>query len=468
MDSQPLIAQRLLSDPRVAEATRLLQAALEEHSAELAPRGPLPELADSFQKSLDEFAALRGNGLFFPYLATGAGRGALVELTDGSVKYDMITGIGVHAMGHAHPQLMAQLVPAMLADTVMQGNLQQNEESLQLTRDLVTLANRQGASLDHCFLSSSGAMANENAFKVLFQHRTGSTRILAFDNAFAGRSHLLGQVTDRPKNRVGQPDTVSVDYVPFFDAAHPEHSTKATLKRVETYLQRYPDAHCGFIMELVQGEGGYYSAPREYFVALCDLLKAHGVPIFFDEIQTFGRTYAPFAFQMLQLDAYADVVTIGKMSQICATLFRAELNPKPGLLSQTFTSSTTAIAAGRWVVQQLANGNFYGDEGRIAEIHGRFVARFEGIEQKAPGKLSGPFGIGGMIAFTPMDGSAEAAKRVLHALYEAGVIAFVAGAGPSRIRFLPPFLSLTNAEIDAVCDIVEEVMVSLPLESETS
>ncbi|MFN3148439.1 aminotransferase class III-fold pyridoxal phosphate-dependent enzyme [Bremerella sp.] len=460
MDSPSLISQQLLSDPRVAEATKLLSAALAEHSTRLVARGPSAELAEPYQKWLDTFAELRGNPLFFPYLGSGAGRGALVELADGSVKYDMITGIGVHAMGHANPELLPELIPAVLSDTVMQGNLQQNTESLLLTQQLVTLANRNGASLEHCFLSSSGAMANENAFKVLFQHRIGSSRVLAFENAFAGRTHLTGQVTDRPKNRVGQPLTVPVDYVPFYDAGRPDESTQSTLQTVERYLIRYPDSHCGFIMELVQGEGGYYSAPREYFVALCELLKKHGVPAFFDEIQTFGRTYSPFAFQMLELDEYADVVTVGKMSQICATFFRKELNPKPGLLSQTFTSSTTAIVAATWILRKLLEGNYYGPQGRIAQIHSKFVSRLEAIRKTAPDRISGPWGIGGMIAFTPLDGSAEAAKKVLHALYEAGIIAFVAGAGPARIRFLPPFLSLTDDEIERVCDIVESVLLS--------
>jgi len=460
VDNDSLIAQQLLSDPRVAQATELLTAALADHSAKLDARGPQAALTEPYQEWLDTFAGLRGNSLFYPYLGSGSGRGALVELADGSVKYDMITGIGVHAMGHANPDLLAEMIPAVLSDTVMQGNLQQNIESLLLSQELVTLANRNGAKLEHCFLSSSGAMANENAFKIMFQQRTSSSRILAFENAFAGRTHLTGQVTDRPKNRVGQPLTVPVDYVPFFDANQPEESTQKSLETVEQYLNRYPDAHCGFIMELVQGEGGYYSAPREYFVELCELLKKHHIPIFFDEIQTFGRTYAPFAFQMLKLDEFADVVTIGKMSQICATFFRAELNPKPGLLSQTFTSSTTAIVAARWVLRQLVEGGFYGPQGRIAQIHQRFVTHLEAIHAKAPNRIAGPWGVGGMLAFTPLDGSAEAAKKVLHALYDAGVIAFVAGTGPARVRFLPPFLSLTDEEIDEVCDILQRVLLS--------
>ena len=141
-----------------------------------------------------------------------------------------------------------------------------------------------------------------------------------------------------------------------------------------------------------------------------------------------------------------------------------KVNPKPGLLSQTFTSSTTAIVAARWILRKLTEGDFYGPEGRNAAIQQRFAARFEALQQKAPERISGPWGVGGMVAFTPFDGSAEAAKRVLHGLYDAGVIAFVAGQHPARVRFLPPFLSVTDEEIDAACDIIDQVLLALPSE----
>ena len=70
--------------------------------------------------------------MYYPYLGSGIGRGALVELADGSVKYDFITGIGVHYMGHNHPALLEAGVDAALTNTVMQGNLQQNVESARL------------------------------------------------------------------------------------------------------------------------------------------------------------------------------------------------------------------------------------------------------------------------------------------------------------------------------------------------
>lgn len=461
MDQPKLSAESLRSDPRVAQAKQLLRDALAEHSGQLTRRDAQAGLQASYEQALEQFAALRGNSLYFPFLGSGIGRGSLVELADGSVKYDMISGIGVHVCGHSHPQLLEILIDAALEDTVMQGNLQQNRESLEVCRQLVTMASRQGAKIEHCFLTSSGAMANENALKILFQYRTGSHRILAFDHAFAGRSLVLSQVTDRPQYRAGLPATVPVDFVPFYDPAQPAESQQAALSALRTHLARHPGAHCGFIMELVQGEGGYRTAPREFFAALCQELRQADVPIFFDEIQTFGRTLAPFAYQMLQLDEYADIVTVGKMTQVCATLFGDAMNPKPGLLSQTFTSSTTALLAASYILQQLDAGGYYGAEGRNSQVHRRFCARFEQLQQKHPTVIHGPWGVGGMVAFTALDGSAGMAKKVLFELFSAGVIAFAAGSDPTRIRFLPSLLAVTDEEIDAVCDILEQTLLRL-------
>src|SRR6266550_3010920 len=87
------------------------------------------------------FSESRGGALYYPYLGSGIGNGALVELADGSVKYDMISGIGVHYFGHSHPMLLDAGVDAALRDTVMQGNLQQNVESVALAKTFIDLAN---------------------------------------------------------------------------------------------------------------------------------------------------------------------------------------------------------------------------------------------------------------------------------------------------------------------------------------
>jgi acetylornithine aminotransferase len=458
--SEPLLhADQLRRDPRVAQAQRLLREALTEHRAAL--QGVRPPEADrqaTHAALLQDFADRRGGKLFFPYLGSGLGNGALVELADGSVKFDMITGIGVHAFGHSDPELLQASLDAALGDAVMQGNLQQNVESAALCREFVELA---GGAIKHCFLSTSGATANENALKMLFQKRFPADRMLAFSNCFAGRTLATSQLTDRAKNRVGLPTVLAVDYVPFFDAARPEQSTAESLARIKEHLERYPGSHAGMILELVQGEGGYYTAPPQFYRALCQLLRQHQVPIFFDEIQTFGRTTRPFAYQHFGLEEFADVVTVGKLTQVCATLFRDELVPRPGLVSQTFTGATSSIFAARSILQRLREGHYFGEQGRIQQVHARFVRRFETLHAAHPDRISGPWGLGGMLAFTAFDGGGEKNRQVLDALFAAGVIAFSAGADPTRVRMLPPFGVIIDDQIDAVCDIIDGVLAAL-------
>src|SRR3954454_13505420 len=95
-----LTAPSLFAQPRVAQAKQLLRDALADHQKTLTGvRPPNPELKVSYDQLLAGFAQSRGGALFFPYLGSGVGRGVLVELADGSVKFDMITGIGVHYFG---------------------------------------------------------------------------------------------------------------------------------------------------------------------------------------------------------------------------------------------------------------------------------------------------------------------------------------------------------------------------------
>ncbi|MDQ7781452.1 MAG: aminotransferase class III-fold pyridoxal phosphate-dependent enzyme [Desulfomonilaceae bacterium] len=456
------IANEFMADPRIREAKKVLLQTRDEYSARLTGvRPPDSDLKMDYERLMREYGDLRGGRLFYPYLGSGLGNGALVELADGSVKYDFISGIGVHHWGHSHAAIMEASLDAALSDTVMQGNLQQNVESVELARTLLEGGNRKGARLAHCFFSTSGAMANENALKVMFQYKYPANRILAFEGCFMGRTLALSHVTDKPEYRVGLPAGVSVDYVPYYVDERPEESTGRSLDQLKRHLKRYPGKHAGMVFELVLGEGGFLPGNREFFRELMQVLRAHEIPILVDEIQTFGRTTELFAFQYFGLDDFVDVVTVGKASQVCATLFTDELTPGPGLLSQTFTSSTAAIRVGRLIVRQLMDGGFLGPAGRIARFHDRFVTRLQEMEARLPDVVHGPYGIGAMVAFTAFGGHAEKVNRFIHALFDAGVIGFYAGADPTRVRFLIPVGAVTFNDIDAAVTITENTLARM-------
>ncbi|GIX00003.1 MAG: acetylornithine aminotransferase [Pirellulaceae bacterium] len=454
-----LLADRLRADPRVATAMNLLHEALHDVQANIVgPRPAHRDRREEYEELLARLAAARGAATYFPYLSSGLGRGPWVELADGSIKLDFITGIGVHGLGHSHPQLLEAGVRAALEDTVMQGNLQQHRPSLLVMERLISIACQQGAQLRHCMLTTSGAMANENALKIAFHHRQPADRVLALDNCFAGRSLATAQLTDRPQYRQGLPTALAVDYLPPMNAGNPEEAARLARQTLDKLLLRHPGKYAALWLELVSGEGGYYPGSREYFVPLIERAKEEGVLIVFDEVQTFGRLSRPFAFQHFELDAYADIATVGKITQLCATLYRPELKPTAPILSQTFTAASSAIEACLVVLETLETTGCYGPGGANLRRHDYFAHRLDELAARHPGKLRGPFGCGMMVAFTPGDGTAECAKDLVHRLFDAGLMGFVAGSNPARIRFLPPPGATATEHIDAAVAILDEVL----------
>lgn len=456
MNHDSLAASKFKLDPRIEEGKKLILEAVQDHQRQLTQiRPPQQALTQAYQETLEAFQKIRGGKLYFPYLGSGWGHGPLVELLDGSVKYDMISGIGPHFWGHSHPALIDIALDAALSDTIMQGHLQQNQDALFLSQLLV-----KASGLDHCFLSSSGVMANENALKIAFQKKFPAHRILAFDKCFMGRTLTLSQITDKPAFREGLPPLLAVDYIPFYRAEAPEESTAHTLNILKKHLTRYPHQHAVMCFELVQGEAGFNIGTTAFFRAVMQVLKEHNVAIFVDEVQTFGRTPQLFAYQHFQLEDLVDIVSIGKLSQVCATLFRTDFQPQPGLLSQTFTSSTTALQTSHWIIQHLLSDGYFGPTGKIMRLHDRFEEHFKRLEAQWPERIQGPYGIGAMIAFTPFDGDHQRVARFVQDLFQAGVISFVAGQHPTRVRFLIPAGAMTLEDADAVMTIVEQILAT--------
>lgn len=455
-DSSKLLADQFKADPRVQQAEQLLLDALQDAQAKIT--GPVPpdkSHAASSQDLLQRLAAARGGATYFPYLASGLGRGPWVELADGSIKLDFITGIGVHGLGHSHPALLSASLRAALEDTVMQGNLQQHRPTVQMCERLLGLAQQKGAQLAHCLLTTSGAMANENGLKIAFHNRAPADRVIALDNCFAGRSIAMAQLTDRPHYRQGLPTAIAVDYLPPADPQHSQASQQRSLDALDKLLKRHPGKYAALWLELVAGEGGYYPGSHEYFTRLIQRAKQDDVLIIFDEVQTFGRLSEPYAFQHFGLDEFADIVTIGKITQLCATLYRPELKPKGPLLSQTFTAASSSVEASLTVLNEMESGGCFGAEGANMKRHEYFAARLQELSQKYPSRIQGPYGEGMMVAFTPGDGTAEAAKSLVHIMFEVGLMGFVAGGNPARIRFLPPPGVTTEKHIDSAIEMLE-------------
>ncbi len=456
-----LAAQTFHADPRLQQARRLIAEVLNDAQQALDGVRPAdPDKADAYQAQLDAFAKLRGGALPIPYLGSGLGNGPLVELLDGSVKYDMICGIGVHGLGHSDSGLIDAGLDGAFGDAVMQGNLQQNAESAALCEDLVERACRFGAKLEHCFLTTSGSMANDNALKIVFQKHAPADRIMAFSHCFTGRTLAQASVTDKAAYRDGLPESVKVGYLPFFKPDDKAKSIDSTLKHLDNHLARYAGRVAGVMFEMIQGEGGYQAGDAGFFRAVMSRCKEHGLAVWVDEIQSFGRTSKPFAFQHYGLDDLVDVVSVGKMTQVCATLFTGDYNPRPGLISQTFTGASSQIFAAREVLKRLDERGVFGEDGLNMQARRRFADLLHAIHQRHPDKLGEAlFGEGSMIGFEVFGGDPKQTKTVMDKLYELGVIAFVCGADPLRLRFLPPVAVLRDGDAEAVCGLLERALV---------
>lgn len=411
----------------------------------------LDELADSINKH-------RGRPLFFKYVGSGKGQGPYVELEDGSVKLDLINGIGIHVLGHSHPRVLEATVRAALSDAVMQGNLQPNKEYVALIKKLVEVGSR-ASNLKHVWLSPSGSMANENALKMCRQKTDGARMVIAFNNSFAGRTTMMAELTDNDNYRVGLPRYNEVLRVPFYDSKD-SNSSEKTFEIFKEHVEKHRGNISCFMFELMQGEGGYKVAPRGFFIPLLELCKKEGIPIFLDEVQTFCRTGEFFAFETLDLGKYVDVVSVAKTLQTGATLYTEDFNPKPGLVSGTFSGSTVALAAGKTILDFLDDGCM-GEKGQIQKIHNQFTGMLKELgETTCKGLVSDVEGLGLMVAFTPFGGEKNKMLSLVKQLFTNGIICFGCGGDPFRLRFLLPVV-LNEKHISEIKTIMEKTLLEL-------
>jgi acetylornithine/N-succinyldiaminopimelate aminotransferase len=411
-------------------------------------------LVDVAKKAFDEAGKYRGRPLFYQYLGTGAGRGPYVEIEDGSVKLDLINGIGIHIFGHSHPRLRAAAIRGALSDVVMQGNLEPNHEYAAVGKKLAELAGRQ-SRLKYCWLSTCGTMANENALKMARQKNSPARLVVGMENSFAGRSTMMAELTDNPAYRQGLPSYNEVLRIPFYDSKNPRSSEDALSRLKEHVAANEKNISC-FVFEPMLGEGGFKFAPREYFVPMLEFCKSKGIAVWADEVQTFMRTGELFAFETLDIGNYIDLCTIAKTLQTGATLYTEEYNPQPGLVAGTFSGSSVSLAVGHEILNMITTEGFLGPQGKIASIHKQFVSMLNRLnETTIKGQVRDAGGMGLMVAVTPLDGGKDTVTKLLYTLFKNGLVAFSCGRDPYRLRFLLPAV-MEEKDIEVAGQIIEK------------
>lgn len=454
---EPLVGRQIDNDPVIEGLVNdLVDEVMVFNNTIQTIQPPQPSLIEAAKKKMDYIGALRGRPLYHPYIGTGAGRGPYVELEDGSVKLDLINGIGIHIMGHAHPRVMKAAIRGAMSDIIMQGNLQPNNEYLKLSERLVKIAGRR-SRLKYAWFSTCGTMANESALKMARQKNSPAKMIFAMKNAFAGRSTMMAEVTDNPAYKQGLPDYNEVLRIPNYDKKDPQSAEKALRTMKELYAKHDKNV-ATFVFEPMLGEGGFVPVPREFYVPMLEFCKQNKIAVWVDEVQTFARTGEFFAFETMDLGEYVDIVTIAKTVQLGATLYTEEYNPKPGLIAGTFSGGGSSLSSGLEILDILEEG-YIGPNGRIHQIYKRFIDGLNALEiGTCKGLISDAGGMGLMIAFTPFDGKKEQVEALIKKLFKNGLIAFSCGKDPVRIRLLVPAI-IQDQDIDLALEIIEKTIL---------
>lgn len=357
-----------------------------------------------------------------PPMALVSGAGAVVVDDAGREYLDLVGGIAVNALGHAHPAVVAA-VSKQVATLGHVSNLYVAEPPVALAELLLALAGRSG----RVFFANSGAEANEAAFKL--SRRTGRSHVVATNGGFHGRTMGALALT-------GQPAKADPFRPLPGEVTHVEYGDVAALDAAVT------DATAMVILEPIQGENGVVVPPAGYLAAARRITARHGALLVMDEVQTgIGRTGHWFAHQAEGVEP--DVITLAKGLggglPIGATLAfgRAADLLTPGSHGTTFGGNPVSCAAALAVVATIANEGLLDNVKRVGERLRR------GVEALGHPLIAGVRGTGLLLGVAL---TAPVASVLAEALREAGFL--VNPVQPGVVRLAPPLI-LTAAQVDA-------------------
>ncbi len=244
-------------------------------------------------RAADRWSAALMANFGVPPVELVSGAGAVVTDADGREYLDLLGGIAVNALGHAHPAVV-QAVSAQVGTLGHVSNFFTHPTVLDLAERLLALTGADGDG--RVLFCNSGAEANEAAFKIA--RRTGRPRMIAADGAFHGRTMGALALTGQPAKQLPfAPMTPGVEFVPYGDPAALAAAVDDTVAAV--------------FLEPIMGEAGVIPAPDGYLAEARRITSARGALLVLDEVQTgIGRTGSWFAYQAAGIRP--DVVTLAK------------------------------------------------------------------------------------------------------------------------------------------------------------
>ncbi|MEP6761679.1 MAG: acetylornithine transaminase [Sporichthyaceae bacterium] len=364
-----------------------------------------------------------------PPIALVRGAGALVWDDQGREYVDLVGGIAVNLLGHAHPAVV-EAVSRQVATLGHVSNLVANGPAAELAERLLDLAGRDG----RVFFCNSGAEANEAAFKLA--RRTGRPSVVAAEGSFHGRTMGALALTGQPTKRAPfEPLPGGVTFVPYGDGP-------ALRSAVGSWT-------AAVFLEPILGEGGVVPAPDGYLASARAATSQQGALLVIDEVQTgLGRTGSWFASS----DVRPDVITLAKglggglPLGACLAFGDAAHLLAPGQHGSTFGGNPVSCAAALAVLDTIEKEAL---RERADELGLRLRNGIAALRHPLVEEVRGAGLMLGIVLTAPVAAAVETAAR------DRGFL--VNTVAPHVVRLLPP-LVLTDAQTDTFLAALPDVL----------
>lgn len=370
------------------------------------------------------------------------GQGVHLWDADGKEYTDLLAGIAVNCLGHAHPAIV-EAVTTQLSTLGHVSNFFTTPAQVCLAEELISLTlPGRPVHESRVFLANSGTEANEAAFKIARRHGGGSRpRVLALQDAFHGRTMGALALTHKAAYREPfEPLPGGVEFIPAGDI----EALRGALG---------PDV-AALIVEPIQGEAGVRELPAGYLEAARELTEAVGALLIIDEVQSgMGRSGAWMAHHLLAPGVVPDVVTLAKglgggipIGAVVATGEAAALLG-PGQHGTTFGGNPVACAAALAVIDTVRSQDLLVRVEQLGSAWARELAAVDGVNEVR--------GRGLLIGVGLAEGLPPAGEIAATLLAERGFI--VNAPRPDTIRLAPPFI-LSDDDAGAFTTALSEIL----------
>ncbi len=404
-------------------------------------------------------AISRGVGMMTQIYAHRAENAEIWDV-EGNRYIDFGAGIAVVNTGHRHPAVIEAVKNQI-------DHFTHTCHQVVPYENYVRLAERLNAAVPGNFKKktifvTTGAEAVENAIKIA-RAATNRPAIIAFSGAFHGRTFMGMTLTGKVvPYKVGfgamMPDVFHIPFPVELHGTTVEDSLEVLDKLFKADVD--PGRVAAFIVEPVQGEGGFYEVPRAFMTKLREIADQHGILLIADEVQTgFARTGRLFAME--HYNVVADITTMAKGLAggfpLAAVTGRAEIMdaPGPGGLGGTYGGNPIGIAAANAVLDVINDEELCE---RAEMLGNRLKQRLQSLRHDVPqiADIRGP-GFMNAVEFNipgTHKPNAEFTNAVRHKAQEKGLILLTCGVYGNVIRFLSP-ITITDDVFNEALDIIE-------------